>query len=90
LKVLIIDGNEDILDIQSFILKDAGYEVLSTNIPPSLEEFGRIMPDLVLLDQILPTGYGSELSLQLKNNQNTQNITVVLFSTIPHCLGGVR
>lgn len=84
MKIVIIEDNPDILDIVDFILKDEGYEVFSYTDGTIINDLGNINPDIILLDEILPTNRGSELCKQLKNNPQYKDIPVILVSTIPH------
>ena len=50
-KILIVDDEESIRDLAQIILKDRGYEVITTgNGSKAIEEFQLEQPDLVLLD----------------------------------------
>lgn len=84
MKIVIIEDNPDILDIVDFILKDEGYEVFSCADGTIISNLDKINPDIILMDEILPTNRGSELCKQLKNNPQYKDIPVILVSTIPH------
>jgi DNA-binding response OmpR family regulator len=79
-KIIIIEDDPDILDIMTFILSEEGYEVLpATNCKP-LEEAHVYQPMLILLDNRLSDGLGSNYCRQFKSNPLTRHFPVVLVS----------
>jgi CheY-like chemotaxis protein len=84
LKVVVVEDNQDIMDIVSFILKDDGHEVYSSIDGSILQKFETIKPDLILLDELLPGLRGSELCKQIKADCRFKHIPVLLISTIPY------
>lgn len=82
-KILIIEDEEAVLDVYSKELKYAGFDVVGamdsdTGFQKVLEE----MPDLILLDIMLPGASGLELLKQLKNNDKTKDIMVVMLTNL--------
>ncbi|WP_411274713.1 response regulator [Daejeonella sp.] len=80
-KVLIVDDNEDVSDLIATILREAGYDVnwhssgnhlISTVIT--------INPDLILMDIMLGKHDGRKLCDELKNNEETAHIPILLVS----------
>ncbi len=54
-KILIIDDDEDILEAEGALLKDAGYTILSSDsMEDGLELLESEKPDVVLLDLVFP------------------------------------
>jgi len=83
-KIVVIEDNPDINDIVNYILSDEGHEVFSAEDGSILDRFEEIMPDLVLMDELLPGKRGSELCKIVKSNDRIKHIPVVLVSTMPH------
>jgi two-component system phosphate regulon response regulator PhoB len=79
-KIIIIEDDADTLDMMEFILRDNGYAVIKANRLVSIEEFISIMPDLAILDIMLPYGFGNDICLQIKTNPKSKHIPVILYS----------
>ncbi len=84
MKIVVIEDNPDISDIMHIILKDDGYDVISSEDGTIAEKFYDIKPDLVLMDELLPGKRGSEWCKFIKADPNLQHIPVVLVSTMPN------
>ena len=83
-KILVIDDDLDILSVMEILLSMKGYNVEVTakgeNTFPKIETF---KPDLILLD-VLISGYdGRVICKQLKSNEETKHIPVIMFSAHP-------
>ena len=80
-KILLVDDNQDLLMIARIILKGQGYNAF---LAASLEEAQRKIrihqPSLVLLDVCLTDGDGRDFCAQLKSEQDTNGIRVILMS----------
>ena len=78
-KILVIEGDKDMLDVVESILTKHGFDVRTnpdvSNIDELLTDY---YPDLILLDIKLPGKSGIEICKELKENYT---IPVVLFST---------
>lgn len=83
-KIVVIEDNPDISEIMDYILKDEGYEVISSEDGTIANQFHEIKPDLVLMDELLPGKRGSEWCSIIKANPTTKHIPVILVSTIPN------
>ncbi|MEO6948373.1 MAG: response regulator [Ginsengibacter sp.] len=83
-KILVIDDDLDILSVMEILLSMKGFNVEVTskgeNTLPKIESF---KPDLILLD-VLISGYdGRVICKQLKSNEETKSIPVIMFSAHP-------
>jgi two-component system phosphate regulon response regulator PhoB len=78
-KILVVDDEEDILELIRFNLFREGYKVLCA---PSGEEAMNIaqseIPDLMVLDLMLPGIDGLEVTRVLKNDSRTKDIPIVM------------
>jgi len=84
-RILVVENNKDILELISFVLDQAGYEFsLFTSETGIFDHIAEFQPDVILLDIIKPTIYGSELCKQIKDTYSTHHIPVIVLSTHPH------
>lgn len=83
-KILIVDDEPDILEFLQIIFEEAGFLVTTTEKGDYLEKLnnGRL-PDLVLLDMLLSGKDGREIVKQLKSQERTKHIPVIMFSAHP-------
>ena len=86
-KVLLLDNDESVLDVMQEALIYEGFDVKtvgeSDNILPLIETYN---PDLVILDYILNGVNGGELCHQIKANQKTAALPVIIVSAYPRVL----
>ena len=80
-KIFIIEDEEDIITLLTFHLEKEGYEIQSSitgvNI---LNKIKQCMPDLILLDLMLPGTDGFEICKQLKQEKQTENIPIIMLT----------
>lgn len=78
-KIVIIEDEPDILEVLGYNLKREGFEVFSaTNGTLGLSLVNKELPDLVLLDLMLPGMDGIEICSTIKNNPATQNTLIIM------------
>ena len=80
-KVLIVEDDPDIIDILSYNLKQADLKV--TSVPDgssALAEVKRRLPDLILLDLMLPKVDGLEVFRLLKSEPETKNVPIIMIT----------
>lgn len=79
--VLIIDDEEGFLQIVQVILKRAGYNTLAaTNGTDGLNMVYDYMPDMIILDDMMPGMTGGDVCLHLKGDPRVRSIPVVMHS----------
>jgi len=79
-KIIIIDHDQDTVDILTYMLTDWGYTVtgfMTLDITRVLE----IKPDLILIDTWLPGNFKGAFCKELKSDERTWNINIILLST---------
>ncbi len=77
-KILVIEDNEQNLYMETFLLEQAGYEVVqSRDGRVGLEMAGRLKPALIILDIQLPVMDGHEVARRLKEQPETRDIPIV-------------
>ena len=80
-KILIVEDEESLLKLESILLTSRGYEVVGvTDGPAALDAVMNRKPDLVLLDIMLPGMDGFEVCRQIKNNQFSRHIPVIMLT----------
>jgi DNA-binding response OmpR family regulator len=80
-KILVIDDEPEITDIIETFLEGAGYQVKSENSSTiGIERAKTFLPDLILLDIMMPFMDGYEICGELKKCEKTKNIPVVFLT----------
>ncbi|MBF0164808.1 MAG: phosphate regulon transcriptional regulator PhoB [Magnetococcales bacterium] len=80
-KVLIVDDEADIRDTVCLILANAGFESLEASSVPEAQGLMRnITPDLILLDWMLKGTSGLDYLRQLKKDDQTRSIPVIMLT----------
>ena len=80
-KILVIDNEVDVLTVVSLILSGNGFEVDTiSDWRKTFKQAEAFNPDLILLDISLGGEDGRNICGQLKQNDNTKHIPVILFS----------
>jgi two-component system phosphate regulon response regulator PhoB len=79
--VLIVDDERDLVSLVDFNLRGAGFEtMLATTGEQALSHLRRRVPDLVLLDLMLPDISGVELCRQIKSDPRTRRVPVIMLT----------
>lgn len=80
-KVFIFDDNSDILELCTFILEDAGYEIkTSSSSNDIIDQVSAYTPDIIFMDNWLPDVGGIDATRALKNHPTLKAIPVIYFS----------
>ena len=80
-KIVIIEDEVDLLEIIAWNLRNAGHEVLTaTHGLDGVSLCEESLPDLVVLDRMLPDIPGTQVLLRLKNGAKTASIKVLLLT----------
>ncbi|MEK6571222.1 MAG: response regulator, partial [Bacteroidota bacterium] len=78
--ILIVDDEKDIVEMLRYNLQKEGFHVWTASDGESALELSRKLPDLILLDVMLPRLDGWEVARRLKANKNTAQIPVVFLT----------
>jgi DNA-binding response OmpR family regulator len=79
--VLVADDDEDILQLLSFRLERAGYEIVQArNGDDALQLALELVPALAVLDVMMPGLNGYEVTRELRRNQATSTTPVILLT----------
>ena len=80
-KILVVDDEPGSLNLSRRTLESQGYNVLTaSNGQEALEKGGREMPDLILLDVVMPGLSGFEVCRTLKTQKRTRLIHVIMLT----------
>jgi two-component system alkaline phosphatase synthesis response regulator PhoP len=80
-KILVVDDEKNILELVRFNLEREGYQVLTSLDGTGALELARSeIPDLILLDVMLPEMDGLEVCRELHRNPVTRHIPIVMLS----------
>ncbi|MFD0795260.1 PleD family two-component system response regulator [Mucilaginibacter litoreus] len=81
-KILIVDDNELIVEVMSYILINCGYDVLSLyNGEHVIEEVKHNHPDLLIMDARMPGMDGRDICQILKLDKETKSLPVIICSS---------
>jgi two-component system response regulator VicR len=79
IRILCIEDDMEMIDLVKLILTRKGYEVFgAVGGQAGLETIERVKPDLVLLDLMMPDMDGWEVFQQMRANEHTKNIPVIV------------
>jgi len=87
-KIMIVDDEEHILELESAILQNEGYETITASSGKEcLEKLKSAKPDLILLDMMMPEMSGRETCQRIRENPKTKDmkvafVTVARFSEV--------
>ena len=80
-EILIVEDEQSIREMTSFILKQEGFDCLEAESAEEAREvMGKKEPTLILMDWMLPGTSGVELTAELKANQATRDIPVIMLT----------
>ncbi|GMX58333.1 MAG TPA: response regulator [Candidatus Pacearchaeota archaeon] len=80
-KILLIEDEELIIRLLSKKLAAIGYDVsLAMNGEEGLEKIKQIIPDLILLDIVMPRMGGFEVMAEMKKDEKIADIPVIIIS----------
>ncbi|NOR49465.1 MAG: response regulator [Desulfuromonadales bacterium] len=80
-KILVVEDEESLLKLQSILLTIRGYTVEGVmDGQAALEAVETMKPDLILLDIMLPKIDGFEVCRQVKANEATRYIPVIMLT----------
>ena len=80
-RILVVDDEEDLLELVNYNLSKEGYRVscVATG-EEALAEARKSLPELIVLDLLLPTVDGLEVCRLLKGDSKTQHIPIIMLT----------
>jgi two-component system, OmpR family, alkaline phosphatase synthesis response regulator PhoP len=80
-RILVVDDEEDLLELVNYNLSKDGYRVHCVGTgEEALEEARQSLPDLIVLDLLLPNVDGLEVCRLLKSDAQTQHIPIIMLT----------
>lgn len=80
-KILVIEDEKELLELTRAVLQKKGFEAMTSDSSlAGLEIARKELPDLIILDQLMPEKDGYEIIKELKSNPQTKNIPVLMTS----------
>ena len=77
--IYIVEDDESIREIEEFALKNSGHKILGFPDAKSFyKQMTEVIPDLVLLDIMLPDENGNEIVKKLRRNSNTKKLPIIM------------
>ena len=87
-KILVVDDDADIVEMLSYILKQAGFAISTAfNGIDALKKVRSLSPDLVLLDLMLPEMDGFAVCETLRRHAATATLPVIMLTAMSGELG---
>ena len=82
-KILLVEDDPFLLDIYKTKFQEEGFSVqVAEDGEKALKMVGEDMPDILLLDIVLPSMDGFEFLKEIKSNDKLKNIRIVLLSNL--------
>ena len=79
--VLVADDEEDIRALVAFRLRRAGYDVITAADGAEAQTLATTrLPDLIVLDMMMPKATGLEVTRSLREQDSTRDIPVILLT----------
>jgi DNA-binding response OmpR family regulator len=79
--VFVLEDNDELRELFTYLLEEESYEVhayaTAAAFRQSLEQS---LPDLLVLDVMLPDGNGLDICCELKEDPKTANIAIIIMS----------
>ena len=83
-KILVVDDAEQVRQILSFVLTGKGYDVTqASDGNQALARVAEEIPDLIVLDAMMPGRTGFDVAGQLKGDARTRHIPIVMLTALP-------
>ena len=80
-KIMVVDDEPDVVDLVKLVLESDGFNVvMAYSGKEALEKIGQEMPDLVLLDIMMPQMDGWEVYSRIRANPKTKDIPVAMLT----------
>ena len=80
-RILVVDDDPDIVQLVSDALEFEGFNVVSTqNLADTRKHLDHTLPDLVILDLMLPDGNGLDLCRDFARDQRTRDIPIMMLT----------
>ena len=80
-KILLVEDEPAIQELLAFNIKQCGYQAIQAiDAAAAIAQISRELPDLILLDWMLPGVSGIELAQRLRADQRSRNIPIIMLT----------
>jgi DNA-binding response OmpR family regulator len=90
-KIVIVDDSRDLLEVLKYFLEEKGYEVETAtkqkDLIPLINSFS---PDVLLLDIYLQAEDGRDICKELRKNEETKYLCILMFSASAKALANYK
>lgn len=77
--IYIVEDDESIREIETIALKNSGHEIIAfENAAGFMKKIDELLPDLLLLDVMLPDENGNEIVRKLRNRTETKKLPIIM------------
>jgi two-component system phosphate regulon response regulator PhoB len=81
IRILIVEDEPDIRDLLDMSLRHAGYQVLQAcDVDSARRHMDAALPDLILLDWMLPDRSGIDLARELRSDARTRELPIIMLT----------
>ena len=89
-RILVVDDDLDILVVMEILLTMKGFSVeVTPKWESTFEKVDSFKPDLILLDVLISGNDGRTICKQLKSQDGTRNIPIIMFSAHPSAAASI-
>lgn len=79
--ILLVEDEPAIQELLSFNIAQCGFRAIQAyDVPAAMAEINRALPDLILLDWMLPGTSGIEMAKRLRADQRTRDIPIIMLT----------
>lgn len=79
--ILLVEDEPAIQELLAFNVTQCGYHAIQAgDAAQALSHISRVLPDLILLDWMLPGSSGVELARRLRADQRTRNVPIIMLT----------
>jgi len=83
-RILLVDDDTANLEMVADLLRGEGYTVVcARNGAEALACVVNAQPDVVMLDYVMPTMDGATMARNLRDNEDTRGVTIIMTSGLP-------
>ena len=87
-KILVVDDDAELVELVCFNLKQAGYDIgTAANGVEALKKAHSLMPDLIILDVMMPELDGFAVCEILRRDPTTASIPIIMLTALSSELG---
>ncbi|RMI14546.1 MAG: hybrid sensor histidine kinase/response regulator [Calditrichaeota bacterium] len=90
-KILIVEDSKESVDLLAYFLKPAGYELVTVSDGiEAIQYISQELPDLILLDVVLPRMNGFQVCERLKKDERTFHIPIIMITNLKELKDKIR